>query len=149
MNCWKSLASLGVAVSLSSLLISCASVVPLQPGAENVKVAVGSVPKGCQFRGDVGTKNRDIYGSSHRLIQESQLNVLKNQAAKLDANAVFITKHRTKYEDQYIVSTGESVSELHSHEMDGKAYQCSSSALNKLLMQDSSEVKISDLRQRN
>jgi hypothetical protein len=116
---------------LSGTLASCSSI-KLEPQAQNVQIAVGSVPKGCVLRGDVDGVTHDAPIASHKSIETTQSIALRNQASKLGANVIFVTTHKTAYYPQFIVSLGDWVPELDTHTVDGKAYYCSSSALNQM-----------------
>jgi hypothetical protein len=119
---------------LTGLLTSCASTVQLEPGAENVKVMTGAIPKSCQLRGNVGVSQTDIYGPTHKSKQNEQINTLRNQAARMGANVVSITSHQTTYyaHPEYIISEGKAQRELGAHAMNGKAYRCSPQVVNQL-----------------
>lgn len=132
-------------ILLAGLMTGCASTVQPEPGAENVKVMTGAVPKSCQFRGNVGVGQTEIYGPSHKAKQEEQINTLRNQAMRLEANVVSITSHRTKYyhHPEYIIPEGKMQWELDAHAMSGKAYRCSSQIVNQLSQKNHS---ISDVR---
>lgn len=123
-------------ILLSGLITSCASTIRLESGAENVKMITGAVPKSCQFRGNVGVGQTEIYGPSHKTKQEEQINALRNQAMRMGANVVSVTSHQTKYyhHPEYILSEGEGKMqwELDAHAMSGKAYRCSSQAASML-----------------
>ncbi len=108
--------------SLAGMLTSCSNTV-LNPNAERVAV-VTAVPKNCQFRGNVdsGTSHQRI--SSHENIHRDQTNIMKNQAVQLGANTIYIVSHKIDYYSNYIVSSGDSVREIQSHQMSGRAYYC-------------------------
>lgn len=112
-------------------LTSCASV-SLEPQAQNVHIAVGSVPKGCNLRGDVDGVTNNAPMASHESTEITQSTVLRNQAAKLGANVIFVTTHKTVLYPQFIVTLGDWIPALDTHTVDGKAYYCSSSALNQM-----------------
>lgn len=115
----------------SGLMISCSSI-PLEEQAQRVNIAVGSVPKGCIFRGDVAGVTSDAPIASHKGTEASQTNVLRDQAAKLGANVIFVTTHKTTYYPQFIAALGDWIPEIDTHTIDGKAYYCSSFALGKI-----------------
>ena len=116
---------------MSGLLSNCASN-SLAPQAQNVNIAVGPIPKGCILRGDVDGIKQDAPLADHRDVETSQSIVLKNQAAKLDANVIFVTTHKTVYYPQFIVSLGDWVPAVDTHTLDGKAYYCNTNGLNQI-----------------
>lgn len=118
-------------IALGGLLSACATVIPLTPGAAKVNIAVGPVPAGCKWRGNVDS-DKATGPMSHESIQARQLNELKTAGAKVGANVVFVTVHHAYYYPQFISSTGEFKPELDSHYMSGKAYSCSPQAINTL-----------------
>lgn len=122
---------LGFLLLLSGMLISCSSIT-LAPQAQNVQIAVGSVPKGCSLRGDVDGVTSNAPMASHEYTEASQSTVLRNQAAKLGANVIFVTTHKTVYYPQFIVSLGDWVPALDTHTVDGRAYYCTATALNQI-----------------
>lgn len=113
------------------LIVSCSSV-PLEMQAQKVNIAVGSVPKGCILRGDVAGVASNAPVTSHKYIEVSQTNVLRNQAAELGANVIFVTTHKTTYYPQFIASLGDWIPEIDTHTVDGKAYYCNSFALGQI-----------------
>ena len=125
------LKKLCILIAMCGTIASCASV-SLEPGAEKVNLAVGSVPKGCDLRGNVNSGTQEAPITSHQEVQGMQATILKNQAAKLGANVVFIKTHKTTYYGHYIVSTGDVVNEVDTHGMSGQAYYCDAQATNKL-----------------
>ncbi len=124
-------------------MISGCSTVPLQSGAEKVKVIDTRAPQGCQYKGPV--ESNDVNGASHSYtthehLQTDQLNNLKNQALALDANVIVLNHHETSY-----VSTYRNTSKrLDTHQMAGDAYRCNARALNQLPVSDT--AKVSDLK---
>lgn len=131
-------------ILLTGLITGCASTLQLEPQAQNVKVMKGAVPKGCQFRGNVGISEKDIYGPSHKDKQDEQINILRSQAVRLGANVVSITNHQTKYfpRPEYIVGEDKMHWELDAHAMSGKAYRCGLNTVN----QSDQMNSISDVR---
>lgn len=127
----NSVTKLSFFLLLSGTLMSC-STITLGPQAQNVQIAVGSVPKGCVLRGDVDGVTHNAPMASHESMEITQSTVLRNQAAKLGANVIFVTTHKTVYYPQFIVSLGDWVPALDTHTVDGKAYYCSSNALNQM-----------------
>lgn len=115
-------------LSLCGILSAC-NTVSVKPGAENVVAGMGSAPKGCQFRGEVYSKDIDTAGLSHSYIQNKQMISLRNQAADKGANAVFITAHKAHYRNLFIASQGRFANDVNKHEVSGKAYSCSPAAL--------------------
>jgi uncharacterized protein YbjQ (UPF0145 family) len=131
----------------TTFLVGCATTPRLEPGAQHIKVVASrNAPNGCQLRGKVGISKTDIYGPSHKSVQEEQLAILQNQAARLGANAIILTSHKTKYYEhpEYIPSEGKMQWELDAHAMGGLAYRCTPAALNRLSLKASSNV--SDVR---
>lgn len=141
MSRWNCFKKLGFLFSLSGIIAGCATA-SFAPGTESVNIAIGSAPKNCQLRGDVNSGIARAPIASHIDVQKSQLTLLKSQAAKMGANVVFVTTHRTTYYPHFLVSTGSIESELDTHHMSGKAYLCSSDTLNQL---NKNTSKVSDV----
>jgi pyruvate/2-oxoglutarate dehydrogenase complex dihydrolipoamide dehydrogenase (E3) component len=131
----------------ATFLVSCASTGTLNPGAANINVVANqNAPKGCQLRGQVSVSKTDIYGPSHKVVQNEQLDMLRNQAAQLGANFIVLTNHKTKYyhHPKYIISQGKAQRELDAHALSGNAYLCKSDTLHRLNSKASSSI--SDIR---
>jgi hypothetical protein len=135
-----------LAVTIAGTVTGCASV-PLDPGAENVKVVNGSVPKSCKVLGAVNSQ--DINGAtvsvtSHENLMQMQLNSIRNQANKLGANLVLLTKHQTTYGynsvDYGPTNNEHNSNNVNTHEMNGQAYQCNAITLSKLNTQADSTI---------
>ncbi|HAT7823875.1 TPA: DUF4156 domain-containing protein [Legionella pneumophila] len=105
-----------------ALLMSCSYNAKLTPEGEEVSLLQSGKPsKRCAFLGDVSAYDRNgmsqSYQSHEHLIQD-ELNILRNKAALLGANTLFVTKHQQTYE-------GNPKNDfLAEHGMVGKAYQC-------------------------
>lgn len=128
------------------LLAGCASVKQLEPGAATVKIMAGGVYKNCHLQGKVSISEDNIYGPSHKVVQEKQLDQLRSQAVKLGANVINITSHKTKYYEhpEYIIADGKFQWELDAHAISGLAYRCPTDTLSHLSSAESK--KISDVR---
>lgn len=111
-----------------------------------IKVTTGAAPRSCQFRGNVGVGQTDIYGPTHKQKENEQLNSLKHQANRLGANVIVLKSHQTRYyaHPEYIISEGRAQRELGAHAMNGKAYRCSYGVLSKIREKNISDVKPSD-----
>lgn len=131
MHPWNVSSKLSLLFLISGTLISCSSI-KLEHAAQNVQIAVGTVPKGCALRGDVDGVTQNAPMASHESMEITQSTVLRNQAAKFGANVIFVTTHKTVYYPQFIVSLGDWVPALDTHTVDGKAYYCTTNALNKM-----------------
>jgi hypothetical protein len=135
-----------LAATIAATVTGCTTI-PLDPGAENVKVINGTTPKGCKMLGAVSSQ--DVNGAtvsvtSHENLMQMQLNSIRNQANKLGANFVSITKHQTTYgyaSSDYGVTNNEHTSNnVNTHEMDGQAYRCNTGTLNKLSKQTNAPI---------
>lgn len=124
-------------------LISGCSTVPLQAGAEKIKVIDTSAPQGCQYKGPV--ESNDVNGASHSYtthehLQTDQLTNLKNQALALNANVIVLNHHETSYVSSYRNTD----TRVDTHQMAGDAYRCDAHAWNQLPVTDT--AKVSDLK---
>jgi hypothetical protein len=135
-----------LAVTIAGTVTGCASI-PLDPGAESVKVISGSVPKSCKVLGAVNSQDTNgatVSVTSHENLMQMQLNSIRNQANKLGANLVLLTKHQTTYgynSVDYGPTNNEHTSNnVNTHEMNGQAYRCNSKSMNKLPIQTNSPV---------
>ncbi|HAT2067362.1 TPA: DUF4156 domain-containing protein [Legionella pneumophila] len=95
----------------------------LTPEGEKVTfLHSGKLPKSCTFWGEVRAyvRNgmRQPYQSHEHLIKD-KLNILRNKAALLGANAVLVAEHQKTYEGH--PQKNDFVTE---HWMLGRAYQC-------------------------
>lgn len=137
-----------ITILATTFLVSCSSVpTTVESGKSNIQVLANqTVPKNCQFRGKVAVSKTNIYGPTHESVQNQQIDILKQQAARLAANTIFITSHQTRYyrHPEYIISESKVQRELDAHAMSGKAYFCPSATLNQLSLKDSSAI--SDIR---
>lgn len=130
---------------LAGFIVSSASAIPVESRG-SIKVTTGTVPKGCQFRGNVSIGQTDIYGPSHKEKEKEQLNNLRHQASRLGANVVVLRSHQTRYyaHPEYIISEGRAQRELDAHAMSGKAYRCNYDVLSKIREKNVSDVKPMD-----
>lgn len=116
-------------LALSGLAAGCGTVVPLQPGAENVTLGTQPVT-GCTYVGKVASM--DVNGwdgyTSHKHLQTNEITSLKNSAILLNANYVLLTDHTISYSKH----AGGSINLVDEHRMAGDAYRCSTRALNNL-----------------
>lgn len=132
--------SLGL-VALAGLLASCASLDPLQPGAEKVIVTTKSAVKSCRYVGDVFSQDKNGFDNaytSHENLQNMELNRIRNKAVTLGANYVVLPEHQTTYKR---LGRG-SVSLINIHRLAGKAYVCPSSVLSQSLNEPIPETTV-------
>ena len=122
---------------LTMIITACATVTPLNPEAQNVKLTMSPIPRDCQFKGTVTATTQHIRSESHKVVKQSEMNILRNQAAQLGANVVFVTTHRAVYKDHYVISNGDNMSELDNHIMTGRAYQCSPKTMERFSISNS------------
>lgn len=134
------IASLGVT---TLLMTACVGVTPLHPAATNVVIAEATPVRGCQLLKPLSltTKNgADAFYRSHQVIQEDQLNQLRNATAQLGGNLFVLDTHHTTYQKvaltynngvqttKHVEPTG-SDSLVDHHTMSGTAYLCDAQAL--------------------
>lgn len=128
------------------LLAGCVAAKQPEPSRDTVKIIAGGVYKNCHLQGKVSISEENIYGPSHRVVQEKQLDQLRSQAVKLGANVINITSHKTKYYEhpEYIIADGKFQWELDAHAISGLAYRCPTDALRNI--NSAGSKKISDVR---
>ena len=95
---------------------------PLDKGAENVMIADGSHLPQCKILGHIAAS--DINGdsmayTSHKVIEENEVNLLKNQTFHLGGNVLVITRHEVTYDKHDKSST------VDAHRTEGDVYYCS------------------------
>lgn len=135
----KVLSLIATVVAVSAIAGCASQIQPLQPGAEKVQLTKQTLPTTCQDLGQVMASTPQAY-ETHEHLEKDQINDLKNQAAKLGANVVAIKGHLTTHMQKHQALIAE-------HIMEGEAYSCPTSVLNKLLPQDAaslSDVTLSD-----
>lgn len=106
---------------LGLLSLSSCAVTSLKPGAEKVVLLNNSDLSQCKKISHIYTSDTNgstITYTSHERLEKSQVNVLKNQTAKLGGNALIITKHEATY-----ISNGKDT-QVNTHRMEGDAYSC-------------------------
>lgn len=111
----------------SGLLASC-TVTPLETGAQNVMLAQAASEPQCEKLGSVltmDTNGSTVAYTSHKKLQTSQENVLKNKAFDMGGNVLVITKHETTY-----ANTKKGM-RVNTHRMAGDVYLCKSLSLEK------------------
>ncbi len=126
--------SLFLAFSLMGLVVSSCAVAPLKPGAQNV-VVTETAPTTCQNLGHISafdTNGSSVSFTSHRRMQEYQLNILKNKTVELGGNVLAITAHETTYADKH----DKEPDMLDTHLMQGYAYSCSPGQLQSISPSD-------------
>ena len=83
-------------LALVAIGLAGCSAIPLQPGAEMVRVT-NEEPKGCKFLGDVtGNQGNFFTGdfTSNRTLETGARNDIKNQARALGGNVVYLLTNR-------------------------------------------------------
>lgn len=107
---------------IPAVLVGCSYNAKLTPEGEKVTIVPSGKPtKNCTFLGDVSAYDRNgmsqSYQSHEHLIKD-ELNILRNKAALLGANALRVTEHQQTYEGN---PKNDFVAD---HGMAGKAYRC-------------------------
>ncbi|HHF0527013.1 TPA: DUF4156 domain-containing protein [Legionella anisa] len=105
-----------------SVLIGCSYNAKLTPEGEKVILLKSEKPsKKCTFLGEVREYDRNGMSQSyqpHEHLIQDELNILRNKAALLGANTLFVNEHQQTYE-------GNPKNDLVAdHWMVGRAYQC-------------------------
>lgn len=126
-----------IACAITGLLTACATaVVPLQPGAENIKVITSPVPKSCKLLGQVERTDKNGQSqsyASHEHLQQDALNTLRNQGLKLGANVIALNQHDAVYAKHSLGKESVAkVTVLDNHTMAGNAYVCPTNIANQL-----------------
>lgn len=107
---------------IPAVLVGCSYNAKLTPEGEKVTIVPSGKPtKNCTFLGDVSAYDRNgmsqSYQSHEHLIKD-ELNILRNKAALLGANALRVTEHQQTYEGN---PKNDFVAD---HGMVGRAYLC-------------------------
>lgn len=100
---------------------------PLEPGADSVMVADGSHLPQCKVLGHLvasDTNGDSMAYTSHAILEENELNILKNQTFRLGGNVLVVTKHVATYYD-----TRTKNASVDEHRTEGDAYYCSAKQL--------------------
>jgi len=102
------------------ILSGCATqVIPLEPGAENVKVVDATIypialpPLVCQLKGEILGSDMTPFRKKDTVFTQSELNLIKNKALLLNANLAVIRKNA-------IVTDGNN----YNHISISNAYEC-------------------------
>lgn len=112
--------------AILGILAGCASVTPLQPGAENVVITKDPISKNCKWLGKVSISDESRSMSTpyqHTSLKADEFNILKNQARQLGANMVLLSSSsgminkKHWHSKQYHAEKG-------THVFAGDAYRC-------------------------
>lgn len=118
--------SLLIMLSSATLMAGCSSITPLQPGAEKIVLTSNTSPSRCHYVGQVSAEDTNgvtqMY-TTHQYLQTDEINAMKNQALKLGANVIVLTKHQTTYMNNRPDAI------LDTHSMMGNAYVCPTNIL--------------------
>lgn len=128
---------LGV-LTVVSLTAGCTPTVPLQPGAEYVKIGLISAPAGCNLLGTVSSEEVNGWAGymSGAQMLHNELNNIRNSAIRLNANYVEVTKHTVIYGKH----AGGTITMEDTHFMQGNAYSCNSAAYEKIPVREHSAL---------
>ena len=113
------LAYLSVIISVATMLASCANI-PLSEEAKKV-IVVKAPMKGCQSLGEVKAYDRNGITQpyeSHPFLYKEGINVLKNKAAAMGGNRLFIKSHR------YNLKNENDKDLIDEHFLTGNVYLC-------------------------
>lgn len=126
-----------IACAITGLLTACATaVIPLQPGAEKIKVTTSPAPKSCKLLGQVERNDKNGQSqsyASHEHLQQDALNTLRNQGLKLGANVIVLTQHDVVYAKHSLGKEAVAkVTVLDNHTLAGNAYGCPANVANQL-----------------
>jgi len=106
-------------LSLPLLLTACAAI-PIQPGAERIKLT-NQEPQGCEYLGEVvGTQGNAVTGSwtsNETLINGARAD-LKNKALALGGNVVHVLANTAGH------TSGQYGGSMSSSHLEGVAYRC-------------------------
>ena len=87
-------------MTLAALFLTGCAAIPLQPGAELIRVTNTEPGKECQFLGDVtGSQGNRVSGriTSNASLETGARNDLKNKAVALGGNVVYLISQRAGY----------------------------------------------------
>lgn len=118
-----------------SILVGCMPR-PLEPNAQNITLVYGQntqISEGCKFLGKISGK--DIHGLKlqfswglEKNLKKDDVNFLKNEGEKLNANVVVFEKHQTLIKRYYTLSPNRQT-DISIHSIQGSAYRCPSSII--------------------
>ena len=92
-----------VTLLLAAMAIVGCAAIPLDPGAEKVRLTHNE-PKDCRYLGDItGRQGNEFTGevTSNATMETGARNDLKNKAFALGGNVVYILTHRAGQTDSY------------------------------------------------
>lgn len=89
-------------------------VTELKPGAEKILITEG-VPSNCKLLDRIFAEGYG--GATHKYLDQSQMNELKNKALEVKANVILLKMDLTLYMQNNSAS-------IASHELEGEAYYC-------------------------
>ena len=86
-----------ITIILTSIIIAGCAAVPLNPGAQKIRIALSEPGKECKFLGDVTGSQGDFFTgayTSNENLETGARNTLKNKAAALGGNLIVMLTQR-------------------------------------------------------
>ncbi|KTD71732.1 outer membrane lipoprotein [Legionella steelei] len=118
-----------------SILVGCMPR-PLEPDAKNITIIYGQntqIAKNCKLLGKISGK--DVHGMKlqftwglEKNLKKDDVNFLKNEGEKFNANVVVFEKHQTLVKRYYTLSPNRHT-DIEIHSIEGSAYRCPSHVL--------------------